>query len=83
MKTTVEISDKLLARAKRLATQRGTTLKSVIEDALRKELAQDEARGRSPAPIRTHTFGGRGLQPGLTWSDWAAIRSMAYEGRGG
>jgi hypothetical protein len=81
MKTTIDIADPLLRRAKRLAGQRGTTLKAVIEDALRRELAAAEEGG--PAPIRTHTFGGRGLQPGLTWSDWAAMRAASYEGRGG
>jgi hypothetical protein len=82
MKTTVDIADPLLARAKRLATRRGTTLRAVIEDALRKELAiEDETR--TAALVRTHTFGGRGLQRGLSWDDWGTIRSLAYEGRGG
>lgn len=82
MKTTVDISDTLLTRAKRLAARRGVTLKTVLEDALRKELASDRTQARQP-PVSTHTFGGKGLQRGLDWSDWAAIRSMAYEGRGG
>lgn len=81
MKTTVDIADQLLRRAKRVASRRGTTVKSLIEDALRKELAAAEARGTSP--VRTHTFGGRGLQAGLSWADWAAIRAISYEGRGG
>ena len=38
-----------------------------------------EARPR----LRRHSFRGRGLQPGLSESDWAAIRERAYEGRGG
>jgi predicted transcriptional regulator len=82
MKTTVEISDPLLRRAKRLAAKRGTTLKAVIEDALRTELAAAEAVA-SGTSVRTHTFGGRGLKAGLAWDDWATIRSLAYEGRGG
>jgi predicted transcriptional regulator len=82
MKTTIEISDPLLRRAKRLAAKRGTTLKAVIEDALRTELAAAET-GPASASLRTHTFGGRGLKAGLAWGDWATIRSLAYEGRGG
>lgn len=82
MKTTIEISDTLLRRAKKLATKRGTTLKAVIEDALRAELAAAET-GAGGTSVRTHTFGGRGLRPGLAWDDWATIRSLAYEGRGG
>jgi hypothetical protein len=81
MKTTVDIADPLLRRAKRLAAQRRTTLKAVIEEALRKELASEAGVGREP--VRTHTFGGHGLRAGLSWSDWSEIRSMSYEGRGG
>ncbi len=82
MKTTIEISDPLLRRAKRLAAKRGTTLKAVIEDALRTELAAAEA-GAVGTSVRTHTFRGRGLKAGLAWDDWATIRSLVYEGRGG
>lgn len=81
MKTTVDLADALLRRAKRLAARRGTTLRAVIEDALRKELAAEEPGPE--APVRTHTSGGRGLQPGLSWSDWATIRALSQEGRGG
>jgi hypothetical protein len=81
MKTTVDIADALLLRAKRLASRRGTTIRAVIEDALRRELATAESR--TPSPVETRTFAGRGLQRGLTWDDWAAIRSLGYEGRGG
>ena len=76
MKTTVEIADPILRRAKKSAARRGTTLRAVIEDALRMALDAEEHQGVA-APIRTPTFGGRGLQPGLTWSDWATIRSMS------
>ena len=81
MKTTIEISDPLLRRAKKLAAKRGTTLKAVIEDALRTELAA--AEGPAGTGVRTHAFRGRGLRAGLAWGDWATIRSLAYEGRGG
>jgi predicted transcriptional regulator len=81
MKTTIDIADALLTRAKRLAARRRTTLRHVIEEALREALrAQDR-----PAPetrLSTHTFRGRGLQRGLAWDDWSAIRDLAYEGRG-
>jgi len=39
MKTTVEIDERLLLRAKRYAAQQGTTLRAIIEDALRARLA--------------------------------------------
>jgi hypothetical protein len=82
MKTTIDIADPLLRRAKKLAAQRNTTLRMVIEEALRRTL-DEEARVHPPVPLRTHTFRGRGLQAGLSWNDWNALRSFAYEERGG
>jgi Arc/MetJ family transcription regulator len=83
MKTTIEISDALLQAAKRMASERGTTLRMVVETALRRHLegASDQAQTR--LRLRRHSFRGRGLQSGLSESDWSAIRERAYEGRGG
>jgi predicted transcriptional regulator len=83
MKTTVEISDALLRAAKRMAAERHTTLRMIIEAALRRhlEVAAEEAHARPR--LRRHSFRGRGLQPGLSESDWATIRERAYESRGG
>ncbi len=39
MKTTLELDDALLREAKAVAARRGTTLKAIIEHALRRELA--------------------------------------------
>lgn len=39
MKTTLEIDDRLLARARRHASARGMTLRAVVEEALRARLA--------------------------------------------
>jgi hypothetical protein len=81
MKTTVDIADPILRQAKRLASQRGTTLKVVIEDALRDALAKGAATRKRP--VRTHVVEGRGLKSGLSWDDLASLRDGAYEGRGG
>ena len=83
MKTTIDISDALLRAAKRMATKRNMTLRMIIEAALRRylEATADEARTRPR--LRRHSFRGRGLQPGLSESDWATIRERAYESRGG
>jgi Arc/MetJ family transcription regulator len=83
MKTTIEISDALLRAAKRMAAERNTTLRTIVETALRRHLeaAADELQARPR--LRRHSFRGRGLQPGLSESDWPAIRERAYEGRGG
>ena len=83
MKTTVEISDALLRAAKRMAVERNMTLRLVIEAALRRyvEAAADETQSR-PA-LRRRSFRGRGLQPGLSESEWATIRERTCENRGG
>jgi len=83
MKTTIEISDALFRAAKRMAAERNTTLRTILETALRRHLeaASDQAQAR-PC-LRRHSFRGRGLQPGLSESDWPAIRERAYKGRGG
>jgi hypothetical protein len=82
MKTTVEIADPLLREAKRLARERRTTLRSLLESALRRELA-DRVRPRKPFRLKIQTFRGKGLQPGVDLENWDQIRAMAYEGRGG
>jgi|GEM_PF-540066 len=45
MKTTVELPDELLALAKSVAAQRSTTLPSMIELALRRELLRSPPSG--------------------------------------
>ena len=81
MKTTIEISDALLKRAKQLAARNHTTLRELIEEALRLVLDRETPAPRA-RPVRTHTFLGRGLQPGLSWEDWTTLRELAYAGRG-
>ena len=81
MKTTIEISDAILRRAKQLAARRNTTLRELIEGALRETLER-EAATPSAREVKTHTFRGRGLKPGLSWEDWSTLRDLAYEGRG-
>ena len=80
MKTTIDIADPLLQRAKRLAAKRNTTLRQVIEDALRDVIAHEGRQGKTEIEIRT--FRGKGLRSGLAWDDWQAVRDRAYEGRG-
>jgi len=82
MKTTIDIADPILARAKHLAAKHHTTLRAIVEEALRARLAL-ERRPHPRVRLETHTFAGNGLQEGLSWDDWTTMRSMGYEGRGG
>lgn len=82
MKTTVEISEALLAAAKKEAEREGTTLRALLEDGLRRVLA-DRTKARSkPFRLPDASVGGKGLQPGVS-DDWGAMRERVYEGRGG
>lgn len=81
MKTTLDISDPLLREARKIATRDRTTLRELVEEGLRKIVAERKA-GRS-FKLRLVTFKGDGLVPELRDADWEKIRDLAYEGRGG
>jgi hypothetical protein len=82
MKTTVEIAPALLARAKKLAAQRQTTLRALIEAGLRHVLANEGGENRAPYRLPDARVNGQGVQPGIREGDWEQMRSLIYEGRG-
>lgn len=74
MKTTIEIADNLLARAKARAKDQKITLRSLIEESLAAALDQ-------PLPetkIRPVTFGGKGLTREFEDASWDKIRDAIY-----
>jgi hypothetical protein len=80
MKTTIEISDPLLQRTRKLARKERTTLRALVEEGLREVLA-----GRAESrefTLRRASFAGQGLRPELEGAPWDTIRNAAYEGRG-
>ena len=81
MKTTIEISEKLLRSAKKYAAERGLSLKSVIESALRNIL--DTNRRPLRFTLKDGSVAGKGLSPQVVEADWENIRSEIYKGRGG
>jgi hypothetical protein len=83
MKTTIEINDALLQQARQVALERKLSLKAVIESALRQFLDQPQSPEQPAFRLRDFSFKGEGPQPGIDESDWATIRAMVYEGRGG
>jgi hypothetical protein len=80
MKTTVDIQDALLDEARKIASRENTTVKAMVEEGLRKVLAQ--RKEEKPFQLRKATFKGGGLQPQLSEGSWSEIRDLAYEGRG-
>ena len=81
MKTTIEIADPLLKEAGKLDEREGLTLKAMVEQGLRKVIAEHGRPARA-FRLRKASFKGRGLQPGVAAGGWDRIRDLAYEGRG-
>lgn len=79
MKTTVEISDALLRRAKKIAAERGLTLRQLFETGLRHVVESEELRKR-PFRLRRRPFRGKRL---ALEGGWDTVRQLIYEGRGG
>jgi len=76
MKTTVEISDDLLARARKTASRERKTLRQLIEEGLRLKLKG--GGGDRHFRLQDRSVDGRGVQPGVAEGDWALIRDLAY-----
>ena len=70
MKTTVEIADDLLMRAKKRAKAQRISLQSLSVDALAKTLDQP--------PIKPVTFKGNGLSREFDAASWEKIREAIY-----
>jgi Arc/MetJ family transcription regulator len=76
VKTTIEIADDLLARAKRKARRERKTLRDVVEEALREALAGPAAR--QAFRLKKQPFQGKGRQPGIAEGQWEAVRDLIY-----
>ena len=79
MKTTVELRDSLLARAKRHAKRTGQPLRALIEEGLRRVLADEEC----PKPYRLpdRSVGKAGDENPLESLSWQDLRDEIYGGR--
>ncbi len=64
-----------------MATRQGTTLRALVEEGLRKVVA--EKRRPDGFHLRRASFRGEGLQPQAAGIGWDRLREMAYEGHGG
>ena len=77
-KTTIELPEELADQARRSAAEWGTTMRSLIEDGLRREL---ERRSAVPEwmPRADVVFTGEGLTQEAAALSWAEIREIANE----
>ncbi|MBI4404633.1 MAG: type II toxin-antitoxin system VapB family antitoxin [Deltaproteobacteria bacterium] len=80
MKTTIELSEKLLRSAKKYAAARGLSLKSVVESALRTLLESN----RRPVKfsLKDGSVTGKGMSNEFADAAWEKIRAEIYKGRG-
>jgi len=79
MKTTVEISDVLLIRAKRHARRVGRSLRALIEDGLRHVLDTEPTRMKYQLPdLSVGNPDGPNPLEALSWQD---LRDEIYGGR--
>jgi hypothetical protein len=81
MKTTLDISEPLLREARKIATREQTTLRELVEQGLRKIIA--ERKAAPPFRLRKASFKGEELTPEWRDADWNEIRDFTYKGRGG
>ena len=75
MRTTLNISDDLLAEAKVLAVKTHRSIGAVVDDALRVLLRRGGAAAES-AEWSFPTGGAGGLQPGVNLEDTAALAEL-------
>ncbi|MHC4873428.1 MAG: hypothetical protein ACYTFY_16410 [Planctomycetota bacterium] len=81
MKTTIDIADNILLRAKKIAGKQNRTLKSLTEEGL--SFILDMLESKQKTDINPVTFDGNGLQDEFADKKWSDIRDASYEGRGG
>jgi Bacterial antitoxin of type II TA system, VapB len=77
MKTTLDLPDDLLARARRAAQREGTTLRALVEEGLQLSL-----RARAAGPQRTRfsimPFEGDGLTAEFVGASWPQTRDEIH-----
>ena len=71
MRTTINVAETMLEKAKAAAAGRGVTLGELFEDALRAYLAATETP--SPSAFRLHTVRGRLINPHLDLDRTSAL----------
>lgn len=80
MKTTVDIADTVLHEAKMLAAREGVTLRSLVEEGLRRVV--EERATAATFKLRDASYGSGGGAPGIDPDDWMSIKHLV-RGAGG
>ncbi|MEZ4460300.1 MAG: DUF2191 domain-containing protein [bacterium] len=77
MKTSVEISNPLFEEARKLAAESGVSMRSLIEQGLRKVL-DEQRQSRQSFELRDERVDGNGLADDFQGASWTKIRDAAY-----
>ena len=75
-RTTVRLPEDLLKRAKRKAAAQGRTLTSLIEDGLRRVIAENQADAKRKRVLPRVSTATGGPMPGIDLSDSSALQEM-------
>lgn len=76
MRTTINLDEALIERAKTIAAQTGKSFSDVVQDAVRESIARrDRAAARPNLPLPVDRIGG-GLLPGVDLDDNAALLDL-------
>jgi len=82
MKTTIDIADPILDKARKLAARQWTTLRSLVERGLRHVL-DEGTKSKRPFKLRDASIKGGGwLRLELQDAGWDELRALIYEGSG-
>ena len=76
MKTTLDIHDELLTRAKRHARETRRPLRAVVEEGLRLVLSKESRPERYVLPDRS--YGGTEIHDPLASYTWSELRDIIY-----
>jgi hypothetical protein len=79
MRTTVDLPDGLLLEVQRIAREQQRTMRSVMEEALRRTIATYQRAQEFELPDAS--VSGNGLQPAFRDAGWDELRTAAYGGR--
>ncbi|HEX5000094.1 MAG TPA: DUF2191 domain-containing protein [Terriglobia bacterium] len=78
MKTTIDIDDSLLRRAKRHALKNGKSLRFLVEEGIRRVL--DDARPQAGYHLPDRSVGVKGAKNPLESLTWQDLRDEIYGG---
>lgn len=78
MKTSLDIAEPLWIEVKQLARQRGTTTRSLVEQALARLIAEAADEGTVTFRLRDVSFGTGGVTAEFADAGWEQVRDAIY-----